>query len=121
MTRPPNPFDETSGQQRAARTARAGQDGRLDRPQAPVAEMIEGLAVRVRYDEPRVAFRLRPVERKRDLVRLPLHSSLLGGCVCGVCGGVELAAVQAAPAAAGVVEAGGSDGGPPDADDMRST
>ena len=40
--------------------------------------MLEGLAVRVDDDEAGVAFALRPVERKRDLVRPLLHCCARG-------------------------------------------
>ena len=38
---PADPLDEAAREQRAARAPRAGEDRRLDRPQAPLAEMLE--------------------------------------------------------------------------------
>ena len=52
---PADALDEAARKQRAARAPRAGQDRRLDRPQAPLAEMLERLAVGVGDDEAGVA------------------------------------------------------------------
>ena len=71
---------------RPARAPRPGQDRRLDRPHAPVAEMIERLAIGVADDEARVAVALRPVERQRDLVRPLLHHCCPGGWLAAGCG-----------------------------------
>src|SRR5450756_355569 len=79
-------FDEASREKRPPRAPRPGQDRRLDRPQAPFAEMLEGIAVGVRRDEASVPIALRPVERQRDLIRPLLHSCLPGGAAAG-CGG----------------------------------
>ena len=58
-----DPLNEISGKQRPARPARAGNDGRLDRPHAPLAEMVGRLAIGLGDDEPGLSIRLRPVER----------------------------------------------------------
>ena len=65
---PADPRDEAARQQRPARSARPGQDRRLDRPHRPLAEMIERRAIGVADEEALVLPDLRPVERKRDLV-----------------------------------------------------
>ena len=44
---PADPLDEAAREQGAARSARPDQDRRLDRPQAPLAEMLERVAVGV--------------------------------------------------------------------------
>ena len=75
-----DPGDEGAGKQRAARPARPGQHRRLDRPQAPAAEMLEGVAIGVGQDEAAVVPRLRPVERQRDLVRRRASRRLACGC-----------------------------------------
>ena len=87
---PADPLDEAAREQGPARAPRAGQDRRLDRPHAPFAEMVERLAVGVGDDEARVAVGLRPVERKRDLVRTPASFCARGCAGCGLragCGG----------------------------------
>src|SRR5215217_406783 len=50
--------------------------------------MIEGFAIRIRYDETGVAVGLRPVERERDLVRGRFHYSPDVWFVVGWAGGV---------------------------------
>ena len=99
---PPDPLGERPGKKRSAGAPWPGQDRRLDRPHAPVAEVIEGLAVGIGNDEPRFAVTLRPVQWERDLVRALFHSSPLGGWDCGACAGgaalwLGLAAAAAAP------------------------
>src|SRR5689334_22047086 len=79
-----NPLDEAARKKRATRPSRPGEDRRLDRPHAPLAEMIECLAIGLGDDDPGVALALGPVERKRDLVRPLLHSWAFG--VAGVGG-----------------------------------
>src|SRR6476659_6250656 len=69
-----DPLDEAAREQRPSRPPRSGEDRGLDRPQAPLAEVLESFAVGLRNDEPRVALALRPVEWKRDLVGTLLHS-----------------------------------------------
>src|SRR5205823_2102836 len=76
---PADALHEAARQQRAARPARPGEDRRLDRPHAEIAEMLERFAIGVGNDEAGVAFALRPVERERDLVRPELHGWALGG------------------------------------------
>src|SRR5439155_9612636 len=87
-----DPFDEAAREQGPTGTAWAGEDRRLDLPQAPLAKMFECFAIGVGDDETGVAFALGPVERKGDLVRALLHSCLpegspCGGAGCGCAGG----------------------------------
>ena len=51
----------------------------LDRPHAPVAEMLERVAVGVGNDEAARIVSLRPIERQRDLVRAAGHGDGAGG------------------------------------------
>src|SRR6185437_14225056 len=83
---PADSLDEAAREQTPARTPWTGEDGRLDRPHAEAAEVLERLAVRVRNDESGIAVALRPVERERDLVGGLLHGSVFGACAggCGV-------------------------------------
>jgi len=70
-----DPLHKSPRQKGAPRTARTGEDGRPDRPHGPTAKMLERVPIGVGDNEPGLAFGLRPVERERDLVRGPLHSS----------------------------------------------
>src|SRR5436190_12423327 len=79
----PNAFNEAAGEQRSARPSRPGEYRRLDGPHAPVAEVVEGFAVRIGSDEPRMAVAIRPVERERDLVGPLLHCGFGGGWTAG--------------------------------------
>ena len=111
---PADPLDEAAREQGPARAPWPGQDRRLDRPQAPLAEMFEGLAIRIGDDEPGIPFGLRPVERERDLV---------GPCfIAGVPALIRLRLRRAAAAGgAAAGGGGGSAGGLSDADRIRTT
>jgi hypothetical protein len=80
---PADSLDKAAGEQCPARPPRTCQDCRLDRPHAELAEMVERLAIGVGNDEAGVSFTLRPVERKRDLVRALLHRWAFEGCPLG--------------------------------------
>src|SRR5438105_10663848 len=66
---PADPFDKAAREQGPPGAPWPGYDRRLHGPQAPLAEMLKGVAIGIRDDEAEVTFALGPVERKRDLVR----------------------------------------------------
>src|SRR6185369_10724625 len=84
----PNALGETAGERCSTGPARTGEDGRFDRPHAPLAKMVECRAIGVRNDEAGIPFALGPVERKRDLVRPLFHSGAFGGVAACGCAGV---------------------------------